>query len=80
MFLIVLLILQEDNNIIKVCHADDILKVRECVVNIALEHCWCISKPKRHYLVFKVAIVYLKYSLLFIATLNMDIVVHIPQV
>jgi hypothetical protein len=80
MFLIVLLILQEDNNIIKVCHANNILKVRKCVVNIALECCWCVSKPKRHYLVFKVAIVYLKCSLLFIATLNVDVVVHILQV
>ena len=80
MFCVLHLILGEDEDVIQVRQAGDIQAVMEYSIDVLLEHCWGIDEPKWHYVVLKVAVAHPEGHLPLITLLDLDQVVHQPDV
>ena len=75
MFLILLLVLKVDKDIIKVHNHKYIKVLSKYVINYPLKYRWGVSKPKKHYQVFKKSKLSVKCRFPFISFLNPDEVV-----
>lgn len=61
------LTLNVDENVIKIYYYKNVEFLYQDFINIALKRSLCIGQTKRYYLVLKVAVIYLKSRLPFIA-------------
>ena len=80
MFCVLRLILREDEHVIQVCQAGDIQAVMEYSVDVPLEHCQGVDKPKWHHAVLKMAVARPEGHLPLVTLLDPDQVVHQPDV
>ena len=70
----------KDKDIVKVDNIDSIKEPGEGLINISLKGSRGISKAEGHYYIFKVAILYIKRSLLVVLLLNRNLVIGILEV
>ena len=70
----------KDKDIIKVDNIDSVKEPSKGLINISLKGSRGISKAKGYYYIFKVAILYIKYSLLVVLLLNRNLVIGILKV
>ena len=70
----------KDKDIIKVDNIDSIKEPSKGLINISLEDSRDISKAKGYCRIFKVTILYIKYSLLVVFLLNRNLVISILKV
>ena len=69
-----------DEDVIEINNDENIKFLGQDLVNIALETGRCVGQPKRHYLVFVVAISSLESRLPFIALFSPHLMVRICEV
>ena len=59
-----------DEDVIQIYNTKDIKIFCQNFINIILKACWYIKKFKWHYIIFKIAIIRLEYSFLFVIFLD----------
>jgi len=73
-------VVRVDEYVIQINNDNDIDHVHEDIIHKSLKHCWCISKPFRHYQPLEGTITGLECSFPFVSIDYLDKMICMPEI